>query len=111
MNYEEFLKIWQETTETKPVTYRLYYDSEGQPLFYSMEDLPGNYIEIDADTYAKSSRRVRVRDGKLVQLKNITFAKLVPGEQGVCCHSQDVCVVVDESQPHIKWSLKTYETD
>lgn len=111
MNYEEFLKIWQAVPDAIPISYRLYYDDQGHPLFYSMEDLPGNYIEVDAATYAKSSRRVRVRDGQLIHLKTVTAAKLVPGETGTCCHPQNVCIVVNEQQSHTKWSLKTYDTD
>jgi len=108
---ENFWAAFAQTPEIKPlkIFYRLYYDDHGNPLFYSMEDLPGNYIEIDAETYAESPSRVRVINGQLV--KNIAPAstKLVPSEQGVTCDPRDICVIVNESAPHTKWSLNTYE--
>lgn len=91
--------------------YRLYYDHRGDPLFYSMEDRPGNYIEVDQETYHQAPRYVRVRDGKLHIINRLIYPRLVPGDQGVACSPQDVCVVVSPDQPHVKWSLKTYESD
>ena len=62
MTPEEFWKILHDISEPQPVFFRLYYDARnGRPLSYSMEDLPGTYITIDADTYRRSSFAVRVR--------------------------------------------------
>jgi hypothetical protein len=110
---ENFWKAWAEPVpEPAPIFFRLYYDEHGCPLSYSMEDLPGNYIEIDADTYRLSSFRVRVIDGKIVYIKpKKTVAKLVPSESGTPCFPHNISVVVDQQQPHIKWSLKTNESD
>ena len=106
MTPEEFLAILQSPPEVKPISYRLYHDEAGRPLFYSMEDLPGTYVEVDAEAYAISSHDVKVVDGKVVPLpKKIYTRKLKPSDQGVACHPQDVCVVVSEDQPHIKWKL------
>jgi hypothetical protein len=97
--------------EIKPlkIFYRLYYDDHGNPLFYSMEDLPGNYIDIDAETYAESPSRVRVINGQLIKNVLPASAKLIPSTQGTPCDPRDVCVVISESQTHVKWSLNTYE--
>jgi hypothetical protein len=107
MNEQEFWAILTAPPpEAPPIIYRLYYDDLGNPLFFSMADLPGNYIDIDHDTFQKSPPNIKVVDGKLIILETSVVNKLKPGDSGVCCDPRDVCVVVDESRPHIKWSLK-----
>ena len=108
---ENFWKAWAEPApEAAPIFFRLYYNSAGEPISYSMEDLPGNYIEIDAETYARSSISVRVVDGKLVPIVHKKLvSKLKPGNTGTPCSPTNVTVVVDSAQSHIKWSLKSNE--
>ena len=108
MTEKEFWDILFDVPESRPVFFRLYHDSAGVPLFYSMEDLPGTYIEIDADAYARSSMQVRVRDGKIVQISCRPAAKLTPGNTGTSCHVQDVAVI-SNSDNSTKWSKKTHE--
>jgi hypothetical protein len=109
VNEDEFLKIWLTVSEPRPVFYRLYHDDHGVPLFYSMEDMPGTYIEISQATFARAATNIRVRDGKLVEVTWKTTTKLVPGNTGTPCHPEDVTIVVGEQEPHVKWSKKTYE--
>jgi hypothetical protein len=97
--------------EPLPVSYRLYHDDQGQPLFYSMETVPGTYIEIDQATFARSASNVRVRDGRLVEITWATTTKLVPGNSGSPCHPDNVAVIVTEDQPHTRWSKRTYESN
>jgi hypothetical protein len=108
---DNFWAAFAETPNIKPlkIFYRLYYNDHGYPLFYSMEDLPGNYIDIDAKTYAESASQVRVINGQI--LKNVAPAstKLVPSSHGIACDPRDVCVVVNEAQSNTKWNLNTYE--
>ena len=111
MTPEQFWSILHNMPEPKPVFYRLYHDADGMPLFYSMEDRPGTYIEIDQETFARGSTNVRVRDGKLVEITWATTTKLVPGNSGSPCHPDNVAVIVAEDQPHTKWSKRTYETN
>ena len=107
MTEEEFLAIWQ-AAELKPqiYIYRLYHDEHGSPLFYSMEDLPGKYIEVDVATFSASPSNVRVVNGKITYLKGNTILKLKPGSVGTPCHPQNVSIVVEDTQPHIKCILK-----
>ena len=109
MNEDEFLKIWLTVAEPEPVFYRLYHDDHGVPLFYSMEDVPGTYIEISQTTFARGATNIRVRDGKLMEVTWKTTTKLVPGNTGTPCDPKDVTIVVGEQEPHQKWSKKTYE--
>ena len=99
--------------EIQPVSYRLYHDDQGRPLFYTMEHLPGTYIEVDQATYISSPFNVRVRDGKLnILAKKTLIAKLRPDPAaGTCCHVADICIVVDADSPHQYWSKQTNEID
>ena len=111
-NTQNFLEFWNTYSwpEPKPVFFRLYHDDAGHPLCYSMEDLPGKYIEITAEQYAESSGRVIVKNGKLVKQYQTTTSKLVLAQHGIPCHLQDVTIVVD-SEPNQKWNLKTYDNN
>ena len=95
--------------EPKPVFFRLYYNDTGHPLFYSMEDLPGTYIEIDAETFARGATNIRVRDGKIQEVTWKTTARLEHSDTGTPCHPRDVSIVVSTEQPHQHWSKRTYE--
>jgi hypothetical protein len=110
---DNFWSAWLIPAEEPKNTYcRLYHDDHGVPLFYSVEDLPGNYIDIDGATYFESSMNVRVINGKIVRIepKVVTY-KLMPGDAGTPCHPTDVSVVVDIAQPHTKWRLQTNDKD
>lgn len=95
-------------TEQK-IEYRLYYDENGNPLYFSMEDLPGNYIVIDRETYVKSPTNIKVIDKKLIQKQTTDIHKLIPSKNGIACAISNICIVVSENEPHIKWEEKYYE--
>ena len=110
MTPDEFWKILHDVPDVATTVRRLYYNESGEPLFYSMEDLPGNYIDIDQETFARASSQVRVRNGQIVSTATHRVTrKLAPSDIGTACDSRDVCVVVDQNLPHIKWTIKTYE--
>lgn len=111
MQIDEFWSILHAMPEPQPVCYRLYHNSLGHPLFYSMEQLPGTYIEIDLETFARSPMHVRVRNGKLVESIWKSTSKLVPSDTGIPCHPDNVAIVVTETEPHQRWSKQTYETN
>ena len=109
-----FLRVMAEFEwpEPNPVNYRLYYNKDGTPICYSMENLPGEYILVDRETYVSNNRNVRVIQGKLIMVPPTITAKLLQpsAESGVHCHPRDVTVVVASDQPHTKWNLIQNET-
>ena len=108
---KEFWSILQAMPDPKPIFHRLYYNDDGSPIIYSMEELPGNYIEVDQKTYVLAPFNVKVIGGKLTYIEPvITIKKLQPNDlYGTACDPRDVCVVVDENQPHIKWTTVNNE--
>lgn len=108
MTSEEFWKILYDAPQDRPVIYRLYHDAQGYPLAYSMEDMPGLYIEIDHEVYIRNSSHVRVIGGKLTKVtRSVPIMKLKPETtHGTPCHPQDICVVVSDLQLHTKWGQK-----
>ena len=111
MTAEEFWQILHEIPASRPVFYRLYHDESGVPICYSMEDLPGTYIEIDQSTYARNSKWVRIKRGQLVEHKPwLQATKLVPGDQGTQCDVLDVMIVTSQG-PTQKWMLQTHDQD
>ena len=108
---EQFWAALSAMPEPRPIFFRLYHDDQGRILFYSMEDLPGTYIEIDAETFARSHTNMRVKDGKVIEIAQTTSAKLIPGDTGTPCNPTDVSIVVSEQQPNTKWRKRTYESN
>jgi hypothetical protein len=106
MTEEEFWAALATPVEIAAPTYRLYYGEQGEPLFYSMEDLPGKYIEVDHVTYSNPPTHCRVVDGVLQVLKTTSVTKIVPADTGTPCHPDNVSIVVDETEPHTRWTLK-----
>jgi hypothetical protein len=110
MTKQDFWSILQATPEATPIFYRLYYNNDGTPIIYSMEQLSDNYIEVDQQTYVLAPFNVRVVDGKLTYIKPvITVKKLQPSTQGTTCDPSDVCVVVTGNQPYTKWTIVNNE--
>lgn len=107
MTPDEFFGAVENMTKPQSVTYRLYYEGD-RPLFYSMEDAPGTYIEITQEQYAQSNSNVRVRDGQIIPVTWQTAQKLTPSNSGTLCHEKDVAVIV--KQNGIYWSKRTYES-
>ena len=96
MTEQEFLEFWKnyQWTDVKPMNYRLYYSADGEPLFYSHEDLPGKYIDVTPEQFALQDRSVKVVDGKIVRCRTARMTKLVPADSGTLCHINDVTIIV-----------------
>jgi hypothetical protein len=105
--FEDFWKsyVWPEPTA---IFYRLYYDEQGMPIAYSMEDQPGKYIEITAEQYAASNPHVRVKNGQLIKPTSCTVSKLIPAATGTPCAIDDITIVTT-AQHNQKWKLKNYD--
>ena len=108
MTEEEFWAALAPVPPAPPPMYRLYHDEKGSPLFFSMEDLPGTYIDVDRETFISAPTQIKVVDGKIKYIQTFLYPKLVPSDHGKSCHPADVCIIVNEEDPHVKWSLKTY---
>ena len=109
---ENFWQAWaQPAPEPKPVSFRLYHDKNGNPLYYSMEEFPDNYIEVDPQAFIEARMDVRVIAGKLVKIApKITVKKLKPtNHNGISCHTNDICVIVAKDYLHTKWKLTENE--
>ena len=105
---ENFWEAWSGFQWPEPVvpSYRLYYNDNGTPKCYSMDRMPDKYVEVDAETFALQPWNVLVVEGKLTFVQpKIQVQRLSPNQlAGTRCHPQDICVVVQEQQPHIKWN-------
>lgn len=103
---ENFWAVWNsfKCPEPKPIFYRCYYQQDGTIDFYTMEDLPGLWIEVDRLTYlANPISNARVVDGKLkiLEIKK-TIKKLKPSQNsGTTCDPRDVAVVTNVG---VMWS-------
>jgi len=66
LSVDDFWAALSAMPAPEPVFYRLYHDSDGYPVAYSMDDIPGLYVEIDQTTYNANNKHIRVVDGKIV---------------------------------------------
>jgi hypothetical protein len=110
---ENFLQVMSKFAwpDPKPLIYRLYYNDNGMPECYTMEDLPGKYIEVDKETYVLALWNVQVVEGRLHIIQPaVQVKKLRPKTAtGTSCHTLDVCVVVAPDQPHTTWNTTINE--
>lgn len=110
LDEHEFWKILTQVPKAKTLSYRLYYDSVGNPITYTMDELPGSYVEIDQKAFAESNPHVRVLNGKICDLLKTSISKkLVPALSGTACHPSDVTIVTDDQQIRQCWKLASQE--
>ena len=109
---EDFVIIWEAPPIVKP-EFRLYYDEKGKVLFYTSEKPEGNYIVVDALTYAEGRPDLRVVDGRLSTVnQGSVVSKLIQDKnEGTECSIEDVSIIVPKKckVKKIKWKLQTYE--
>lgn len=107
---DEFWKALELTDQNQPkveLEYRLYYNSDGKPLFYTTEKPDGDYIEVSKNDYERGRHDIIIRDGKICFLNDISHSsKLVPSSEGTATHPENILLVDTESSFY--WSLKSY---
>lgn len=85
--------------------FRLYYDENGNVLFYTCEKPMGNFIIVSSQVYFESRVDLKVIDGKITSIYDKKLiVKLQPSEEGVSCHYNDVSIIYDGIKSR-KWSL------
>jgi hypothetical protein len=106
---DDVVIIWEAPKIITP-EFRLYYDDKGQVICYSCEKLEGQYIVIDALTYAIARPDVRIIDGKISTVApDAVVYKLMPSDDGTACASEDISIISDGSIETTKWKLRIYE--
>lgn len=106
-NSEDYVITWEAPIIEKP-EFRLYYDERGNVITYTCEKLEGNYIVIDAMTFAEARPDVKVADGKVVRVgTGAVISRLYPDTEGVMCEKEDISIVTNKDGQY--WKLKTYE--
>ena len=106
----DFLKI----TEPEPIEFRVYYnETTGNVICYTCEKLEeGSYLLVNGDIFAEARMDVKVIEGELIKNDDGLFiTKLIPGDTGVLCSTEDVTIIVDEEYTGntMYWSTKQYE--
>lgn len=107
-NFWEALSLLEERPEQQ-LEYRLYYNEDGTVRCYSMEQLDGNYINVDVDTFNQCRTDLLVRNGEIIRPRHDAAWKLVPSKQeSYGCHPNNVSIVVDSNYSNPQhWSVKT----
>lgn len=104
---DEVIVIWETRKVEKP-EFRLYYDDKGSVIAYTCDKVEGNYIVIDATTFAEARPDVKVVDGKLIKNHaGSVVSRLHKSNEGVLCEAEDVSIIADTDG--IYWKLKTHE--
>ena len=112
-NEQDYIILWEQP-KLEPPEFRLYYDDNGKVISYSGDKSgTGDYIIIDAMTFAAARPDIRIVDGKISTVSpNAVVHKLMPNDSdGIECHLEDISLVVDSTyiDKTQKWKLKTYE--
>lgn len=110
-NTEIFLQFWQRyqwPAAPKTQIRRLYHDDHGDPVIYSVEDLPGKYIDLTPQQFDARSHAVKVIDGKLIDISKGTTIKLIPSDHGVACDKRDITVISASDRNIQHWQPKNY---
>jgi len=114
-NQLEYIVIWEQP-KMEPPEFRLYYDENGAVICYTGDkSMTGNYIVIDAQTFAAARPDIRVIDGRLstVSPKSVVYKLMPATDIGVECIAEDISIIADSSYngQTTKWKLNIYELE
>jgi hypothetical protein len=110
---EEYILVW-EAPKIETPEFRLYYDDKGQVITYTCEKLEGNFIIVNAQTFAEARPDAKVLNGRLIKANSgSVVSKLVPSKkEGTTCAAEDASIIIKKNTQKIKtqkWKLETYE--
>lgn len=104
---DEVIVLWETQRVDKP-EFRLYYDEKGNVLTYTCDNHDGNYIVVDATTFAEARPDLKVVDGKLIKNRmGSVVSRLYKDTAGVLCEAEDVSIITETDGQY--WKLKTHE--
>ena len=102
---DEVVTIWESHKVDKPEL-RLYHDDKGYVIAYTCDKSEGNYIVIDALTFAEARPDVRVVDGQIIRNHSVSVvSRLCKDTSGVLCESEDVSIITEGTGQY--WKLVT----
>jgi hypothetical protein len=112
-NQQEYVIIWEQP-KMEPPEFRLYYDVNGAVICYTGDKtMTGNYIVIDAQTFAAARPDVRVIDGRIStsSVKAVVYKLMPDHDEGVKCIAEDISIIADSlyKGKTKKWKLNIYE--
>ena len=74
-----------------------------------MQELEGNWIPVDQQTFECCRYDIVVVDGKIKSLTENVIARYYISHESatsVCCDPHDITLIVDKNQEHIFWDYR-----
>lgn len=107
-----FLKALEEArpNQLASVEFRVYYDTNGSILFYTMENLDGDYLTITPEEYAIGRYDLKVKNGKLIQPSPRSSKYVISEEPTRVKTVADNILILTEGDG-VYWKVKEYSND
>ena len=87
--------------------YRLYYNSDGTPKYYSMEELEGTFIYVDQQTFQNCRYDIVVVKGVIKSLSENMISRYHRSDQEtsttIRTDPTDILLVVGQTDNYILW--------
>lgn len=79
------------------MTFKIYYDDTGTPTMYTREEHTGDFIEVDAETFALCRFDIKIVNGEIVQPDNSRkFHKMEESDIGTEVLKEDISIIAPE---------------